>query len=37
MKEELGFKGDQFNDINTCFTVGYAASHSSSTSPPQQF
>ncbi|EFW99560.1 major facilitator superfamily transporter pantothenate [Grosmannia clavigera kw1407] len=23
MKEDLGFKGDQFNDINTCFTVGY--------------
>jgi ACS family pantothenate transporter-like MFS transporter len=23
MKEELGFKGNQFNQINTCFTVGY--------------
>lgn len=23
MKEELGFRGDQFNQINTCFTVGY--------------
>ena len=23
MKEDLGLKGDQFNLINTCFTVGY--------------
>lgn len=23
MKEELGFVGNQFNQINTCFTVGY--------------
>ncbi|EQB56725.1 major facilitator superfamily transporter [Colletotrichum gloeosporioides Cg-14] len=23
MKEELGFVGDQLNQINTCFTVGY--------------
>ncbi|KAK2069938.1 hypothetical protein P8C59_004478 [Phyllachora maydis] len=23
MKEELGFQGDQYNQINTCFTVGY--------------
>lgn len=23
MKEELGFVGDQYNQINTCFTVGY--------------
>jgi ACS family pantothenate transporter-like MFS transporter len=23
MKEDLGFKGDQLNQINTCFTVGY--------------
>ncbi|KAI5924995.1 major facilitator superfamily domain-containing protein [Camillea tinctor] len=23
MKEELGFVGDQLNEINTCFTVGY--------------
>lgn len=23
MKEELGFVGDQYNMINTCFTVGY--------------
>lgn len=23
MKEELGFFGDQLNQINTCFTVGY--------------
>lgn len=23
MKEELGFVGDQYNEINTCFTVGY--------------
>ncbi|KAI2630839.1 MFS general substrate transporter [Hypoxylon sp. NC1633] len=23
MKEDLGFVGDQFNQINTCFTVGY--------------
>lgn len=23
MKEELGFVGNQYNMINTCFTVGY--------------
>lgn len=23
MREELGFEGDQLNQINTCFTVGY--------------
>jgi ACS family pantothenate transporter-like MFS transporter len=23
MKEDLGFQGDQLNQINTCFTVGY--------------
>jgi len=23
MKEDLGFVGNQFNEINTCFTVGY--------------
>ncbi|KAH6612820.1 major facilitator superfamily domain-containing protein [Chaetomium sp. MPI-SDFR-AT-0129] len=23
MKEDLGFEGDQLNQINTCFTVGY--------------
>lgn len=23
MKEDLGFVGDQYNQINTCFTVGY--------------
>ncbi|PNY29648.1 Pantothenate transporter liz1 [Tolypocladium capitatum] len=23
MKDELGFVGNQFNEINTCFTVGY--------------
>lgn len=23
MKEELGFVGNQYNEINTCFTVGY--------------
>ncbi|KAI1500424.1 major facilitator superfamily domain-containing protein [Biscogniauxia marginata] len=23
MKEELGFAGDQLNQINTCFTIGY--------------
>jgi len=23
MKEELGFKGNQYNQINTVFTVGY--------------
>lgn len=22
MKEDLGFQGDQLNQINTCFTVG---------------
>lgn len=25
MKEDLGFVGDQYNQINTCFTVGYAS------------
>lgn len=23
MKEELGFVGNQYNEINTCFTIGY--------------
>lgn len=23
MKEELGFVGNEYNEINTCFTVGY--------------
>jgi hypothetical protein len=27
MKEELGFVGDQYNQINTCFTVGYVHTH----------
>ena len=27
MREDLGFEGDQLNQINTCFTVGYAISH----------
>lgn len=25
MKEDLGFEGDQLNQIFTCFTVGYVA------------
>lgn len=25
MREELGFEGDQLNQINTCFTVGYVS------------
>jgi ACS family pantothenate transporter-like MFS transporter len=25
MRDDLGFKGDQLNQIMTCFTVGYAA------------
>lgn len=24
MRDDLGFKGDQLNQIMTCFTVGYA-------------
>lgn len=27
MKEDLGFVGDQLNQINTCFTVGYDLQH----------
>lgn len=28
MKEDLGFEGDQLNQIFTCFTVGYVTIHS---------